>query len=98
LCFQTAGIWEMGADSRMGLPLHIDQLIVLSGISESAEHAQYAVVTRPDLDSFNADIVDAMGNRYLQLKGYRTVALPGAIDPVRLKLLQAAMAPELATA
>jgi len=98
LCFQTAGIWEMGADSRMGLPLHIDQLIVSSGISESAEHAQYAVVTRPDLDSFNADIVDAMGNRYLQLKGYRTVALPGAIDPVGLKLLQAAMAPELAAA
>jgi hypothetical protein len=35
--------------------------------------------------------VDAKGNCYLQLKSYRTVALPNAIDAERLKALQAAM-------
>ena len=26
LCFQTAGLWEMGAQGRMGLPQHIDRV------------------------------------------------------------------------
>ena len=26
LCFQTAGVWEMGAQGRMGLPQHIDRV------------------------------------------------------------------------
>ena len=26
LCFQTAGLWEMGVQGRMGLPLHIDRV------------------------------------------------------------------------
>ncbi len=26
LCFQTAGLWEMGVHGRMGLPLHVDQV------------------------------------------------------------------------
>ena len=29
LCFQTAGLWEMGAQGRMGLPLHIDRVSLL---------------------------------------------------------------------
>ena len=26
LCFQTAGLWEMGVQGRMGLPQHIDRV------------------------------------------------------------------------
>jgi acyl transferase domain-containing protein/NAD(P)-dependent dehydrogenase (short-subunit alcohol dehydrogenase family) len=99
LCFQTAGIWEMGLESRMGLPLHIDRLTLSSNISESIAHQLYAVVTRnPAHSGFDAEILDASGTRYLQLTGYRTVQLPDTIDAEKLKALQAAMAPDLVAA
>ena len=98
LCFQTAGIWEMGLDGRMGLPLHIDRLVISDGLAESAGAPLYALVTRPDPASFDAEIVDAKGNRRLQLNGYRTVPLSDAIDTNKLKALQAAMSLDLVAA
>ena len=91
LCFQTAGIWEMGVQGRLGLPQHIDQVRVLRA-PELAEGRLYAVVT-PDLErgSFDAEVVDAAGKRYAQVIGYRTVALPDAIDAEPLRVLQALM-------
>jgi len=92
LCFQTAGVWEMGVQGRMGLPRHIDRVSLLQPVSELADGRLYALVTpNPGLETFDAEIVDAAGNRYLQLSGYRTVAVPGAVDSARLKTLQAAM-------
>ena len=91
LCFQTAGLWEMGTQGRMGLPLHIDRVSSLL-IPESANTRLYAVVTS-DLGkgSFDAQVTDTKGNCYLQLSGYRTIAVPNAVDAERLKALQAAM-------
>ena len=91
LCFQTAGLWEMGVQGRMGLPLHIHK-VRLYGMPEATETALFAVVT-PDADegSFHAEVVDMKGNRYLQLSGYRTVAVANAVDAERLKALKAAM-------
>ena len=78
LCFQTAGLWEMGTEGRMGLPLHINRVSSLL-IPESADTRLYAVVTsEQDQGSFDAEVVDAKGNCYLQLNGYRTVAVPNA--------------------
>jgi hypothetical protein len=94
LCFQAAGIWEMATQGRMGLPLHIDRVSLLSD-PEQAEGRLYAVVTpNPSAGSFDAEIVDAKGNHYLQLTGYRTVEIPNAVDTKRLKELQAAMSLE----
>jgi acyl transferase domain-containing protein/NAD(P)-dependent dehydrogenase (short-subunit alcohol dehydrogenase family) len=91
LCFQTAGLWEIGTEGRMGLPLHINRVSSLL-IPESADTRLYAVVTSgQDRGSFDAQVVDAKGNLYLQLSGYRTVAVPNAVDAGRLKALQAAM-------
>ena len=91
LCFQTAGLWEMGTQARMGLPLHIDRVSSPS-IPETSDAPLYAVVTLDQArGSFDAQVVDADGNRYLQLSGYRTVAVPDAIDVEGLKALQAAM-------
>jgi acyl transferase domain-containing protein/NAD(P)-dependent dehydrogenase (short-subunit alcohol dehydrogenase family)/acyl carrier protein len=99
LCFQTAGICEMGIDSRMGLPLHIDRLTFTPQIAESPHQAIYAAVTRkPGQSSFDAEVIDASGNRCLQLSGYHTVSIARGIDPSKLKALQAAMAPDLAAA
>jgi len=92
LCFQTAGVWEMGTQGRMGLPQHIDRVSLrLSGL-EPASARLYAVVTpNPSQGSFDAEVVDANGNRYLQLTSYRTVAVPNAMDAERVKALREAM-------
>ena len=93
LCFQTAGVWEMGERGRMGLPQHIGRHVVLHvpvGIggwracTPSSLHA-------PDQASFDAQVVDSKGNVYLQLTDYRTVAIPNGIDAERVKTLRAAM-------
>jgi NAD(P)-dependent dehydrogenase (short-subunit alcohol dehydrogenase family) len=90
LCFQTAGIWEMGVQGRMGLPQHIDRISSLLPVPESADTRLYAVVTLdPARGSFDAEVVDTNGNRYLQLGGYRTAAVPDAVDAESLKALQA---------
>ncbi|MBI3475623.1 MAG: SDR family NAD(P)-dependent oxidoreductase [Acidobacteria bacterium] len=98
LCFQTAGIWEMGIAGRMVLPRHIDRVSLLRD-PEQAPGRTYAVVTPdPTNNSFDAEIVDTQGNVYLQLSGYRTVEIPNALNSERLKALQAAMSMEVAAA
>jgi hypothetical protein len=98
LCFQTAGVWEMGIEGRMGLPRHIDRVSFLR-TPELSEGRLYAVVTPdPNQGSFDAEVVDAAGHRYVQLSGYRTVGLPDAVDAERLKALRAAMALEAVAA
>jgi acyl transferase domain-containing protein/NAD(P)-dependent dehydrogenase (short-subunit alcohol dehydrogenase family)/acyl carrier protein len=98
LCFQAAGIWEMGVQGRMGLPQHIDRVSLLRA-PELAEGRLYAVVTPdPRRESFDAEIVDAAGNRFIQLNGYRTVAFPNAVDAERVKPLQALMSIEASVA
>jgi acyl transferase domain-containing protein/NAD(P)-dependent dehydrogenase (short-subunit alcohol dehydrogenase family) len=100
LCFQTAGVWEMGAQGRMGLPQHIDRVSsLLLPAPDSADTRLYAVVTSdPGPGNFDAEVVDTKGNRYLHLSGYRTVAVPNAVDAERLKALQAAMSLEAVAA
>ncbi len=98
LCFQTAGLWEMGVQGRMGLPLHIDRVSLFCD-SARAEGRLYAVVTpNPGAGSFDAEVVDPNGNLFLQLSGYRTVAVPGAVDAGRLQALQSMMSLEAVVA
>ena len=90
LCFQTAGVWEMGIEGRMGLPQHIDRVTVLRTSDPGTR--LYAVVNpNPSQGSFDAEILDADGNRYVQLTGYRTVAVPNAVDAEKVKVLHAIM-------
>jgi NAD(P)-dependent dehydrogenase (short-subunit alcohol dehydrogenase family) len=91
LCFQTAGVWEMAIEGRMGLPLHIDR-VSLFGACELPNVPLYAVVTpNANQKSFDAEVVDQTGNCYLRLIAYRTVAVPNAVDAAQIKKLQAAM-------
>jgi acyl transferase domain-containing protein len=92
LCFQTAGIWEMGIESRMGLPQHIDRVSLLSETPPGAR--VYAVVLPKTERGFDAEIIDEQGNCYLRLEGYRTVAVPAALDADRVKALHDAMSLE----
>ena len=68
-------------------------------IPESDDTRLYALVTtNQDHGTFDAEVLDAKGNRYLQLSGYRTVAVPNAMDAELLKPLQVAMSREVAAA
>ncbi|MGB9254553.1 MAG: SDR family NAD(P)-dependent oxidoreductase, partial [Candidatus Korobacteraceae bacterium] len=94
LCFQTAGLWEIGAQKRMGLPLHVEQVSWLRA-PKSAEGHLYALVTpHPEQGSFDAEVVDSSGNRYLILNGYRTVATGNGLDAESLQAMQAVIAAE----
>jgi hypothetical protein len=89
LCFQTCGIWELDSQSRAGLPEHVDRVCVCRP-PELAEGSLYAVVKPcPDQRNFDAEVVDSLGNRYVLLSGYRTIALHNAIDSGPLKPLKA---------
>jgi hypothetical protein len=99
LCFQTAGLWEMGIDGRMGLPLHIDHLWLSPEIAAPTKEPLYAIVTRgPEQKIFDAEVTDATGNRLLRLSGYHTISLPNSIDAEKLMPLRTAMMPNLIAA
>jgi acyl transferase domain-containing protein/NAD(P)-dependent dehydrogenase (short-subunit alcohol dehydrogenase family) len=98
LCFQTAGIWEMGTTSRLGLPMQVRQ-VSWSREPEKADGLLYALVTpNPEQGTFDAEVVDERGNVYVRVDGYRTAALSAAIDAESLKPLQAVVAGETADA
>jgi len=77
----------------MGLPQHIDYVSsLLLPAPEPGATRLYAVVTlHPDHATFDAEVVDAKGNKYLRLNGYRTATVPSGVDAAGLKALQAAM-------
>jgi KR domain-containing protein/polyketide synthase-like dehydratase family protein/polyketide synthase family protein len=87
LCFQTAGLWEMATQGRMGLPLHIDQVRVWP-MADQFRDQLFTVVTPIPEDGFDAQVVDAAGNLYMSVSGYRTVAVSKAIDAESLDALQ----------
>jgi hypothetical protein len=94
LCFQTAALWAVAAQGRIGLPQHVHTVSLLRA-PELAEGPLYAVVTpRVDGGSCDAEVVDASGAIYLQMRGYRMVEHPDAVDAEPLKALQAVMAEE----
>jgi hypothetical protein len=91
LCFQTAGIWELGTSGRMGLPQTIGRVRSWTGV-EPGDAVLYAVVTPDEAGgSFDARVVDASGKVYVSLEGYRTVELPGGATAEQLEPLARAM-------
>ncbi|HEX6502538.1 MAG TPA: SDR family NAD(P)-dependent oxidoreductase [Terriglobales bacterium] len=98
LCFQTAGLWELGVQGRMGLPQHVHE-VRLERSPELAEGRLYATVTPdPNNGGFDVEVIDAAGNRYLHLTGYRTVALPNGVNAEALRELQSIMSLEAVAA
>jgi Polyketide synthase dehydratase len=93
LCFQTAGVWELGTAGRMALPTHVDRVARYAGAEDPGP--VWAVV-RPSAagagaGSVDAEVVDADGRVRLRLEGYRTTALPGAVDAEALAPIETAL-------
>jgi hypothetical protein len=93
LFFQTAGMWEIGRNNRFGLPRHVDR-VVLYGARDTLDTSTtraVAMVEEGEGD-FGGRLVDDAGNLLLEVHGYRTIELPGGVDPDKRGPLAAAMA------
>ncbi len=84
LCFQTAGIWELAAHSRLGLPYWIGAVRSLCP-ADGGNGRLYAAVTPKSDGSFDAQVFDESGNVHVEVLGYRTMEMP---DPIKPELLE----------
>ncbi|MGZ4142704.1 MAG: SDR family NAD(P)-dependent oxidoreductase, partial [Actinomycetota bacterium] len=91
LCFQTAAAWDIAAEGRFGLPTKVGTVRVSS--EQSPNGPLVASVTHVD-GRTDATVVDETGRILVELKGYESVELPGAIDldTKSAKAFRAAMA------
>jgi acyl transferase domain-containing protein/acyl carrier protein len=90
LCFQTAGVYELGRTGRMALPTHIDRVRIFEG---EASEPLFAVVRPGEADmTVDAEVVDAAGRLKVRLEGYRTTELPGEMQGDELEQFRRAMA------
>jgi hypothetical protein len=86
LCFQTAGIWEIGTSGIMGLPTRVGRLELPSESLDS--NGTYRAVARPDGDGFQVNVIDDNGAVLMAMAGYRTARMPtpaaeGTVAPIR---------------
>jgi len=77
LAFQTAGLAEIAASARMGLPFGFEKLD-LPGTG-GGEVESVALARALGEGSFDVQVADSHGRLVLSLAGYRTAALPGAV-------------------
>ena len=88
LCFQTAGMYELGVAGRFGLPAKIGRVQQFKE-PEVVNSALFTVVRQSNGGrGFDADVVDESGEVYLRLQDYETSELPGAataaaIEPIK---------------
>jgi acyl transferase domain-containing protein/acyl carrier protein/NAD(P)-dependent dehydrogenase (short-subunit alcohol dehydrogenase family) len=81
LCFQTAGMWEMVTHRAMALPAAIGSVAIYRQPESAEGRRLYALVTAINNgSSYDAHVVDTDGNVYVELRGYRTVRLPGEVN------------------
>ena len=80
LCFQTAGVVEIGSTRKLGLPSRIDELRVAVGATDTAPAAaEVTVVKSGDGLAFDAVVCDDSGQIQLVMTGYHTSALPSGM-------------------
>ncbi len=89
LCFQTAGLWELGTEGRMALPTHVDRVTAYAPSEDGGP--LFAVVVRRDDGGVDAEVVDGAGRVQVRLEGYRTIELPGGVEADALAPIRAAM-------
>jgi hypothetical protein len=91
LCLQTAGVWEIGKTGVLALPTAIDQVVVHKTPQDGA--IVYAEIEPQQIEGdqlgFDARVIDAEGNLYIELRGYRTARLPASIDDEHVAPLRA---------
>ncbi|HUK70896.1 MAG TPA: SDR family NAD(P)-dependent oxidoreductase, partial [Streptosporangiaceae bacterium] len=89
LCFQTAGLWEIGETGQIGLPAHADQIVMVA--RPKPEAPLFAVAHPTGEGRFDCRVVDSNGDVLVKLDGYRTVPMPGTLPDDQLGPIRAAM-------
>jgi NAD(P)-dependent dehydrogenase (short-subunit alcohol dehydrogenase family) len=80
LCFQTAGVWDIKTNGTMALPLGLESATAYRQPDGVNGQRLYALVKALDGgEAYQAQVVDDTGEVYVELKGYRTVDLPGSV-------------------
>ena len=90
LCFQTAGVYEIGHDGHMGLPASAGRVRVRAAVhpTQSFVAEVRPRATSPEGLTFDAVVRGADGAIYAELEGYRTSALPGRLSEPDLARFQ----------
>ncbi|HEX7505452.1 MAG TPA: SDR family NAD(P)-dependent oxidoreductase [Polyangia bacterium] len=80
LCFQTAGVWEIGHTSQLALPTSVEKVIVRDPSAGSGPLvAEVTAIPSADGMSFNARVRDGEGKVHVELVGYRTSRMPNTL-------------------
>jgi NAD(P)-dependent dehydrogenase (short-subunit alcohol dehydrogenase family)/acyl carrier protein len=81
LCFQTAGVIEIGSTRKLGLPARIDEVRVYDGADDAGGRvAEVRVAGKDQGLQFNATVCDDQGKVLLEVRGYHTSAMPASMD------------------
>jgi NAD(P)-dependent dehydrogenase (short-subunit alcohol dehydrogenase family) len=78
LCFQTAGLWEIGTTGQMSLPAHADRIVTLGRPQPGVP--LFAITHPAGSGSFDCRVVDASGDVLVRMDGYRTVQVGPLAD------------------
>ena len=78
LCFQAAALWSIEKKGAMALPSGAAVITAFRQPEEANGKRLYALVKAVDEGAaYDAQVVDESGNVYVDVKGYRTVQMPG---------------------
>jgi hypothetical protein len=89
ICFQTAGIWEMGQEGKMALPDHVGSLRVYG---TPTEETPLVCTARPTDDGFDCIVARKDGTVVVHMTGYQTVVTPSPLPDDQTAPIRAVMA------
>ena len=90
LCFQTAGLWQIGREGRLALPHHVDRVTIVR--DPRAVSGELYALAHPHDGAFDCVVVDEGGGVVVRVEGYRTVPLPNPVGDALRTPIAAAMA------
>jgi NAD(P)-dependent dehydrogenase (short-subunit alcohol dehydrogenase family) len=90
LCFQAAGVWQIGTSGKMALPRRIACITLPQAEAAAGPGKIHAIVTPRGEDTFDAEVIDDQGQMLLRLEGYQSIEYPSPIEEtLRLPLYTA---------
>jgi hypothetical protein len=81
LCFQTAGVIEIGSTRKLGLPSRIEEVLLYEGADDAG--VRTAEVRLTDAGQglrFDAWVCNVEGQVLLEVRGYGTSAMPSSME------------------
>jgi hypothetical protein len=79
LCFQTAGVWEIGKTGQLALPAALDRVIIRDPGSSNGPLVAEVTANPGDGLSFSARVRDGEGKVHVEFEGYRTSRMPNTL-------------------